>query len=307
MSPRVITVDRPWVKVGCTLGEGPLYDPKTHKLHFVDIAKSTVYHLDISRMELSSEQFNEPVTCLALRRNGCGLACAAAQGFAILEGNSILKYLSKPLPPEHAPYTRFNDGGCDAKGRFFAGTIHSVEHDVPGQLYRFDPQTGECIVVDEGPFTDCNGLGWSPDGATFYFTDSLVNKIHAYDYNDGILLNRRVYVDAVSLGFSARTYCDGLCIDDEGFVWSARWGGSRVIRYSKDGKIDLEIVFPTVLSVTACCFGGPNNDQLFVTTAHCGALDGDAVRQEKYPDSGHLFIVDLAGQYKGGIRCEFDG
>lgn len=45
---------------------------------------------------------------------------------------------------------------------------------------------------------------------------------------------------------------------------------------------------------------GPNEDQMYVTTAHCGAINGDASRQLQFPDSGHLFVVDLAGIYKGG-------
>lgn len=56
-----------------------------------------------------------------------------------------------------------------------------------------------------------------------YFTDSLVNKIYAYDYSDGELRNRRLFVDAIAKGFPEKTYCDGLCVDDEGGIWSARY------------------------------------------------------------------------------------
>jgi sugar lactone lactonase YvrE len=128
-----------------------------------------VYHLNTDNLELAFEKFPEPVSCLALRRNGQGvgetlhgffvlahhqqLACAAAQGFALLEGNSKLKYISKPLPDEHVPHIRFNDGACDSKGRFFAGTLCSKEHNIAGKLYRYDPADGSCVVVDEGPFT----------------------------------------------------------------------------------------------------------------------------------------------------------
>ena len=102
---------------------------------------------------------------------------------------------------------------------------------------------------------------------------------------------------------------------------SGSWGGSRIIRYTKDGDMDLEVVFPSVLHVTACTFGGkqvlspgrglvryhihittsgPNNDQLYVTTAHCGACGGDGSRQADYPDSGNVFVVDFSGQFTGG-------
>ena len=55
-----------------------------------------------------------------------------------------------------------------------------------------------------------------------YLTDSLVNRIYAYDYNDGKLSNRRDFVNALELGLPERTYPDGLCIDSEGGIWSAR-------------------------------------------------------------------------------------
>ena len=101
----------------------------------------------------------------------------------------------------------------------------------------------------------------------------MVNKIYAYDYNDGELKNRRLFVDAIAKGFPEKTYCDGLCVDDEGGIWSARydsldhlrklnhiqrcsWGGSRVVRFTKDGELDFQIIFPSALNVTACCFGG---------------------------------------------------
>lgn len=107
-----------------------------------------------------------------------------------------------------------------------------------------------------------------------YFTDSLVNKIYAYDYIDGELKNRRLFVDAIAQGFPEKTYCDGLCVDDEGGIWSSRydsfiniprklnqillcsWGGSRVVRFTKDGELDFQIITPSALNVTACCFGG---------------------------------------------------
>jgi len=262
-------------------------------------------------LELQVEQFKEKVGCLALRRDGPGLAGATAQGFALFEkGDSTMEYLSRPLPEEYRRYTRFNDGACDSQGRFFAGTVYDQERGVPGQLWKYDPADGSCSVADPGPFTDSNGLGWTADEKIFYFTDSRANLIYAYDYEDGNLSNRRLFVDAVALGLPKNSYCDGLCIDVEGYVWVARWGGSKIIRFSPSGSIDMELYFPTVLNVTSCAFGGPDNDQLYVTTAHCRA-SGEAERQTEFPDSGHLFVVDLslgkAGdkRYQGARRHKF--
>ena len=98
------------------------------------------------------------------------LACAAARGFAIIEGDSTLRYLATPLEPEDEPYVRFNDGACDSKGRFLAGTICGKNGDVPGRLYMYDPHENTCTLIDPGPFTvgnayslpTCNILGRSP-------------------------------------------------------------------------------------------------------------------------------------------------
>lgn len=269
-----------------------------------------MYHLNTETLALAIEVFDEAITCLALRKNGEGLACLTATGIATLQGNSMLHYLAKPLPQNVVEAnSRFNDGACDRKGRFFAGTIHSRTHkDIRGQLWMYDPESGDCHLADEGPFTDSNGLGWSPDGKTMYFTDSLVNKIFAYDYGDGKLSNRRVAVDALAVGLPEQSFCDGLCVDNEGYIWSARWGGSQINRFSPNGELDTTIRFPTVLHVTACCFGGAGQDKLYVTTAHCSAIGGDATRQKQFPDSGHLFMVDLRGQFKGGEwRFPFGG
>lgn len=170
-----------------------------------------------------------------------------------------MKYLSQPLPEAKAPHVRFNDGACDRQGRFFAGTICNKDKGIPGQLWRYDPMDGTCVVVDEGPFTVCiiyilpltclltprgyrTPTGWAgaltselckpltnslylltviEDGPS-YFTDSLKNIIYAYDYNDGQLSNRRVFIDAIALGLPKNSFADGLCIDNEGCIWSAR-------------------------------------------------------------------------------------
>ncbi|EJD03564.1 regucalcin [Fomitiporia mediterranea MF3/22] len=303
MSPdHSLTVDKPLINCNCTLGEGPLYDDSTATLHFVDIVEKRVLHFNTITKELQVDQYNEAVSCLALRHDGQGLACAAAQGFALIDPQTReLTYVSKPLPPDQVNFVRFNDGACDRSGRFFAGTVCSKDPQIPGQLYRYDPSSGTATLVDAGPFTDCNGLGWSADEKTMYLTDSLVNRIYAYDYNDGVLSNKRLFVDTLALGLPKGTYPDGLCIDSEGCVWSARWGGSKVVRHSADGSsILFEIHFPTALNITACSFGGVQNDQLFVTTAHCGAIGGDASRQQQFPDSGNVFQVDLSGRFKGG-------
>lgn len=81
------------------------------------------------------------------------LACAARHGFGLIEGNGTLRYLSRPVPEGFQPYTRFNDGACDRKGRFVAGTLYDTDHGVPGQVYIYDAERDTCEVLEPGPFT----------------------------------------------------------------------------------------------------------------------------------------------------------
>lgn len=85
---REIIVQRPWLAVGCTLGEGPLYDPSTSLLHFVDISENKVFHVNIDTLELAVEQFEEPISCLALRQNGAGVSFEAFRIISLTRASS---------------------------------------------------------------------------------------------------------------------------------------------------------------------------------------------------------------------------
>ncbi|KAJ8084122.1 hypothetical protein PM082_002889 [Marasmius tenuissimus] len=311
MPIETITIDKPLIEVGCTLGEGPVYDAMTSTLHFVDIIECKVYHLNTRTNEFTNDEYPVSITSLALRSQDpkdMGFAATTEHGFALLKPHLEIEYLARPLPPAVEGLSRFNDGACDSRGRYFAGTIYSPEHGIAGKLYRYDPANGSCVVVDEGPFTDSNGLGWSPDEKLFYFTDTWKNIIYVYDYDidTGNIRNRRVFVDANELGYgSDGSACDGLCLDTEGGIWNARWCGSRIIRYNSEGTPDLEIVFPKVWKVTSCCFGGPDLDQLYVTSASCASVGGDASKQLEFSQSGHVFVVDLHGRFRGAPRYSF--
>ncbi|PVG03390.1 hypothetical protein CPB86DRAFT_724160 [Serendipita vermifera] len=301
------------------LGEGPLYDPDSGTLHFVDINEKKLYHYDLQTSRLTFDQFDEAVTALAFRRDSPGLACVTASGFAVIDTDTDSKaklvHLAQPLSERERRYTRLNDGACDARGRFLAATIESKApgNEFGGVLYQYDPATNSSRILDDRDITDGNGLGWSEDNKTLYFTNSCINEIYAYDYNleDGTVNNRRTFIHGPSLGLLVPSFCDGLCFDNEGCIWSARWCGGKIVRFNTAGtEIIFEIHFPKAFSVTACCFGGPDNDQLFVTTAHPAAANVENSDQvyEQYPQSGHLFMVDFHGRFKGGVwRHPFGG
>jgi len=322
MPDRWITLRVPLIRTQCTLGEGPIWDYRSNELHFLDIERRKVYHYHPESGGLSFDVFDEKIGCLALRKRG-GLACAAERGFAVIEPNSsagkpTLRYLAKPLDPSVEPYVRFNDGACDSRGRFFAGTLRSEDPPIGGQLWCYDPAKGKTHLVDDVDITDSNGLGWSEDEKTLFFTNSQMNVIYAYDYDieTGAATNRRVHIDTSSLAHGDFSMPDGLCIDSEGGIWSARWGGSKIVRFAQNGQNDVQVSIPSVFNVTACCFGGPDLDQLYITTASATCPGGDSrvtmeqrlTKQQECHDSGAVFAIDFSDDFKGGsYRHEFTG
>ena len=159
--------------------------------------------------------------------------------------------------------TRFNDGKCDARGRFWIGTISQT----PGQaaLYRYDPD-GSLQIMETG-LTISNGLGWSPDNRTFYLTDSPQRKIYAYrfDLATGRIAGRRVFVDLSD----EEVEPDGLAIDRDGNLWSALWDGWSIVCFDPEGKERERIALP-VQRPTSLTFGGADWTDIYVTSASVG-------------------------------------
>ncbi|KZO96058.1 hypothetical protein CALVIDRAFT_515354 [Calocera viscosa TUFC12733] len=323
---RTITLTEPLLKLGLNLGEGPVYEAASDTVHFLDINGKKVLHYSLATGELTTDEVDEPVGCLVLREKG-GLAGAAKQGFCTLDptpgrpGHLTINYLSKPLSKELQAVSRFNDGACDPLGRFFCGTLLGKGggkdgEDLGGELWCLGVgEEGTWLV--EGGWTDCNGMAWwEEDGKWTYFTDSGRDKIHAYDYDlsTGKVSNKRVHIDGAALGLRddpfPRSTHDGLCVDSEGCIWSARWNGEVVVRYTRDGKgIATVIQIPGAYKVTMPIFCGKDNSHMFITTASNTTDNGEAeLKLEKYPHQGDVFLYDWKGEFTGGVyRWPFKG
>ena len=87
---------------------------------------------------------------------------------------------------------------------------------------------------------------------------------------------------------------DGSVVDSDGYLWNARWGGHRVIRYAPDGLIDREVMVPAS-QVTCPAFGGADLKTLFLTSA---SKNLSAAELANEPHAGSVFSlrVDVAGQ-----------
>ncbi len=268
------------------LGEATLWDPDTRVLWWVDIWKKEIHRYDPATGKDEIFDVPEYLGCIGLRRKG-GLVITMASGFYFFD--PAMGKLEPIADPEaDQPKTRFNDGKPDRQGRFWSGTMFEV----PGQpveflgaLYRLDPDLSVHRMI-EG--VGCaNGLAWSPDSKTMYFSDSYSGRIDIYDFDPatGDIENRRTFVDMAALDEIA----DGATVDAEGCYWVTIPFKSKVRRYDPDGKLMLTIEMPTDLP-TCCEFGGKDLDILYVTTA---VLKRPAEHFFGQKNPGGLFAVDV--------------
>jgi sugar lactone lactonase YvrE len=257
---------------GARLGEGPAYDARRDRLIWVDILGKRVHLCDRSGRRLASHDVGRHVGAALPAADGTVLL-AAREGFATLDPDGTVRPLLDVLGDR--PELRFNDGKCDPAGRAFAGTMAYDSTPGVASLYRLDPGPAATPVVDG--LSISNGLGWSPDGTVMYVTDTPERAVDAFDYDVGTgqLSGRRPAARPAGPGFP-----DGMCVDDDGALWVALWGGYAVRRYTPDGRLDAEVTLP-VPYVTSCCFV---TDTLFITTAKG---QGD----EPLPLAGGLFAV----------------
>jgi sugar lactone lactonase YvrE len=262
--------------VGAQLGEGPIWDAARDELSFVDIVAGMLYRLiDGDRIERVFE-FGTTLAAALPADDGERLLVTRTGFFTLADDGSttpVLDVLDDRLE------LRFNDAKCDPSGRCFAGTLSLDGAPDAGTLYRLDDGPHAVPVVTGVGLS--NGLGWSPEGSTLYFVDTIGGEIGAWEYDvaDGRLGAHRVAV-AAQPGTP-----DGMCVDDSGALWVAFWGGSALRRYTPSGDLDTVVELP-VPNVTSCAFGGPDGDVLYVTTA-TGLPPGD----DAPPLAGDLFAV----------------
>ena len=265
------------VRTRAEVGEGPIWDPGTETLIWVDITGSAVHRFDPATGQDQCMDVGIDVGAVAVRASG-GLVLAAADGFRALEADGSQTVLAEVEADD--PGMRMNDGKCDRHGRFWAGTM-AYDEAAPaglGKLYRLDPDLSVHTMV--GGVSISNGIDWSPDDRVMYFIDSPTRRVDVFDYDrdDGAISNRRtlIQVDS-SIGFP-----DGMTVDANGDLWVAVWGGSRVMHYAPDGSERGMVRFP-VSQTSSCAFGGADRRDLYVTSAARG------ISEEAEPEAGSLF------------------
>lgn len=263
------------------LGEGPLWSPSEGFLWWVDIKRAKLHRFNPKTGNTRRYELPLHASALALADGGLIMVGDLEVGRydTATEEYERITDLNEPMG------FRTNDGGMAPDGSFWFGTMEDDQTLPEGQFYRLLPdQTVERIGLPEVLVT--NTMEFSPDGQTFYTSDSAEQMILAYDHDPdtGALSRRRVFASTLEAG----CYPDGSAIDADGHLWSAQWAGSRVVRYAPDGSIDQVVKLP-VSRPTSCAFGGPDLKTLYITSARQGLSDAALDRQ---PMAGSLFAIE---------------
>ena len=246
------------------LGEGPVWDVEEGALYWVDgtgrrAGKPSIWRLDPRTGRKRNWSLDHDVGAMALRRDG-GAVLALDDGFYFFDfGSGALDLIEKIEADE--PRSRLNDGKVDRRGRFIAGGMDDEEELGLCGLWSLDPDLST-TKIDDGIICS-NGPCWSPDDKTFYFADTFQQLMWAYDYDidSGTVTNKREFATSAE----DQGFYDGSTVDAEGCVWNAMVIGGELIRYAPDGSVERRIGMP-VKNITSVNFGGPNLDEIYVTS-----------------------------------------
>lgn len=263
--------------LAATLGEGPVWHAENNALYFVDIKQHKVHRCGEDGGLRQSWSLPDEVGFALPMRGGdfvCGLP-GQLMRFSFDSGAlDLLHEVETDLPGN-----RLNDGYIDRHGALWFGSMDNAEVQASGSLYRVQ-RKGQPRRKDKG-YVITNGPACSPDGRTFYHTDTLEKTVYAFDIDDaGHLTNKRVFVRIAGEG-----YPDGTTVDSDGAVWIALFAGARIERYSAQGELIDTVAMPCS-NITKIAFGGHDLRTVFVTTARKGLSEEELATQ---PLAGGLF------------------
>lgn len=274
------------LKIKAQLGECPRWDEQAKLLYWVDINACKLHRFDPLTCEDSFIQFEEEIGCFVLKKNG-GFVLAMRSGFYFMHGwGDELEAICDPEADLES--NRFNDGRCDAAGRFIAGSVYPPKDRDGANIWALDTDLTTRLLVD-GMLTS-NGAAFSPDMRTFYYANTPKHVIFRCDYN---LQSGEIGEASVFHQFEfGNGRPDGAAVDEEGCYWTALYEGGRIARLNPAGKIIEEIAVPAKCP-TMVAFGDADLKTLYITSV------GNRPEEElgTYPHSGSIFKVrtDVAG------------
>lgn len=263
----------------CVIGEGPLWHPDERRLYWIDIENGRMFRYDPETGNHEQCYSGEIIGGFTIQADGT-LLLFGERGSIRLWRDGIATPVIAEIPAERE--SRFNDVIADPHGRVFCGTM--PDGNQLGRLYRLDP-SGELTVMLTG-IRCSNGMGFTPDRKHMYYTDSEAYTIYLLDYDEesGSLSNQRVFASNPQ----EEGLPDGMAVDSEGNIWSARWDGGCLVRYTADGALVERLEFPA-RKVSSVTFGGDGYSTMYITTA------GGDKKETEGDGAGALFRIDNSG------------
>jgi D-xylono/L-arabinono-1,4-lactonase len=242
----------------CICGEGPLWHPLEKRLYWVDITTGRMFRYDPVSGKHAKVYEGETIGGYTVQADG-KLLLFQRNGSVRTWQEGVIETVVEGIPAEAG--CQFNDVIADPMGRVFCGTLPGKDHQ--GSLYRLE--LDGTITHLFGGIGCSNGMGFTLDHRQMYYTDSTAGKIYVFDYADanGELSNRR---DLVTVNIAQEGLPDGMTVDADGNLWSARWDGNSVFQFAPDGHQLQRIEFPA-RKVSSVTFGGDDCMDMFVTTA----------------------------------------
>ncbi len=261
----------------CKTGEGPLWHPLEKRLYWVDIPNGKLFRYDPASGNHEICYEGEQIGGFTIQSTG-QLLLFMEKGAVRIWDDGNLTTVIESLP--HEENSRFNDVMADPAGRVFCGTMPSPDH--LGRLYRLDTDGTITEILDK--IKCSNGMGFTLDMKSMYYTDSGAKKIYLFDYDQatGALSQQRVFVDSGE----EEGVPDGMTVDAHGYVWSAGWDRGCLIRYAPDGTEERRVTFPA-RKVSCVTFGGEDYTDMYVTTAGGDQKDTDG------EGAGALYRINL--------------
>jgi len=262
------------------LGEGPCWDERTKQLYWVDIEGARIHRLCPATGETESYVAPDKVSALIPCEDG-GWIVASYHSLYYWEagGATFEECLRLDLPAN----VRFNDGKAGPDGALWIGTMNMGGTERIGNLYRVNASMQAEIKVEQVLIS--NGLDWNLDNTEMYYVDSgsLEVRSYAFDLTSGSLGECRT---VIQLTGQTSGVPDGMTLDQEGMLWVAEWGGSRVACWNPDNGQLLGTIPTPVLQPSSCTFGGEHYEKLYITSAAAGL---DAEQRRAVPTTGSLF------------------
>jgi sugar lactone lactonase YvrE len=281
----------------CLLGEGAHWHQGRKSFFWVDIDGKTVYEHNWLTKEVNQWQLDYRPS-MVMEAGDKKMLLALQGGIATLNlTTGKIRWVVKL--EKDIPSNRTNDGGCDAKGRLWIGTMDSECKEGHGSLYNI----GKDLVPQKklNHLSIPNGIVWTKDNKRMYHVETAAGTVRSYLYDistGDIQYEKDVITVPAELGSP-----DGMCMDEEGMLWIAHWNGFGVYQWNPGNGEMMEKLELPVPNVTSCAFGGENMDYLLITTARQGVPENQL--RHEYSNSGNVYIANVG--VRGVVPHKFSG